>query len=218
MTLQLPGTALHLLPELAAFDPGERTLYVADLHLGKSAVFRAAGLALPDGPDTETLAGLSLLITRVQALRVIILGDVFHSRILQREHLHRQVTAWRAAHPGVVITVIPGNHDHRIQWDEWLPGAEILNPGASVSTFTLFHHPPEPDPAGALSLCGHLHPGLSLGRRLSRVTTPCFHLRHNVLTLPAFGSFTGLQILDPAAGDRFFVTLRQTVVEVPGLR
>lgn len=214
--MTLPDTSLQLLPELAAFDPASATLYVADLHLGKSAAFRAAGLALPDGPDAETLGGLSTLITRLRARRLIILGDVFHDRILRRDQLHREVTAWRASHPGVTVTIIPGNHDRRIQWDEWLPGAEILTPGSSVSTFTLFHHPPEPSTASGLMLCGHLHPGLSLGRRLSRVTTPCFRLQQNVLTLPAFGSFTGLQIMDPVAGDRFFVSLRQTVVEVPG--
>ena len=129
MILDLPGVKLQLLPERAALDPLTRTLFVADLHLGKAAVFRDAGLPLPEGPDAETLEALSTLIRRVQASRIVILGDVFHDHMKRRDHLLGQLHAWSAAHAGLALTIVPGNHDRRICWEEWLPAAEILTAG-----------------------------------------------------------------------------------------
>ena len=55
MEIEIEGHALHLLADGAAFDLSARTLFVADLHLGKTTVFREAGIALPDGPDATIL-------------------------------------------------------------------------------------------------------------------------------------------------------------------
>jgi DNA ligase-associated metallophosphoesterase len=216
MILSLPGTTLQLLPELAVFDPCIQVLYVSDLHLGKAAAFRDAGVPLPDGSDAETLQALSTLIHRTAAQRLVILGDVFHNRIARREALQALMSSWLARHTGLFLTIVPGNHDRRIQWDEWFPEAEILTPGSLIGTCTLHHYPPETFPESGLALCGHLHPGVSLSRRgLRSVTTPCFRLEQNVLTLPAFGAFTGLSIVTRTSENRFFVSLRKQVVEVP---
>jgi DNA ligase-associated metallophosphoesterase len=216
MTLRFTDTALQLLPELAAFDPTASTLYVADLHLGKAAAFRDAGVPLPDGSDAETLQALSMLIRRVKAQRLVILGDVFHDRIARRGALHALLNGWLASHAGLSLTIVPGNHDRRIDWDEWFPRAGILTPGALSGRCTVHHHPPEASRDSRLALCGHLHPGISLSRRGVRgVTAPCFRLQQNVLTLPAFGAFTGLSILALTSEERFFVSLREKVVEVP---
>jgi DNA ligase-associated metallophosphoesterase len=215
MTLDFPETSLQLLPELAAFDPLSLTLYVADLHLGKAAVFRDAGVPLPDGSDAETLDALSVLIRRVNAVRLVILGDVFHNRIDRRDALQTLLSGWLGSHPALALTIVPGNHDRRVHWDEWFPNAEVLPPGSLLGTHALHHHPPERVPESGLALCGHLHPGVSLGRGVRSVTAPCFRLQQNVLTLPAFGAFTGLSIVTLTAEERFFVSLREKVVEVP---
>ena len=216
MILALADSSLQLLPELAAFDASTRTLYVADLHLGKAAAFRDAGVPLPDGSDAETLEALSTLILRVNPQSLVILGDVFHDRISRREALHTLLCAWLAAQSRLALTIVPGNHDRRIQWEEWFPRAEILTPGTLLGNWALHHHPPDLPPGSGLALCGHLHPGISLSRPGIRgVTAPCFWLQEKVLTLPAFGTFTGLSIVTRTAEHRFFVSLRKQVVEVP---
>jgi uncharacterized protein len=53
---------LNLLPERAAFAPAAKTLFVADLHLGKAATFRAFGAPAPTGVSEETLRRLADLI------------------------------------------------------------------------------------------------------------------------------------------------------------
>ena len=208
--IQLGGHALHLLAESAAFDPAMRTLFIADLHLGKTTVFREAGLPLPDGPDATILARLTALIARAEAETLVILGDVFHARA---SGIERALGAWCAERPGLRVRILPGNHDRRIPWREWLPGAEILDEGACAGAFRLTHFPPEE--AGAITLCGHLHPGIAIGKsRGRRLRVPCFWLRRGALVLPAFGEFTGLGMIEREANDRVWIGGAGKIVEL----
>ena len=51
----------------------------------------------------------------------------------------------------------------------------------------------EPDPKSiSPMLSGHVHPVAILGTRGGpHLRTRCFHVKHQTMTLPAFGSFTG---------------------------
>ncbi len=71
---------LKLLPERAAFAPGAKTLFVADLHLGKAATFRALGAPAPTGVSEETLRRLAELIATIEPQHVVALGDFTHAR------------------------------------------------------------------------------------------------------------------------------------------
>ncbi len=59
MKLTWRGEALELRPERVVHWPRERTLFLADLHLGKAALFRERGLGVPDGAEADDLARLS---------------------------------------------------------------------------------------------------------------------------------------------------------------
>ena len=58
------GAELRLMPERAAWCAQSETLFVADVHLGKAATFRARGLPVPQGTTTETLTRLSQALRR----------------------------------------------------------------------------------------------------------------------------------------------------------
>ncbi|MDE3177705.1 MAG: DEAD/DEAH box helicase, partial [Pseudomonadota bacterium] len=77
---------LTLLPQRAVWRAETRTLFVADVHIGKAAAFRAAGLAAPAGTTRENLARLDALIDALAPRALVALGDLFHAR-----------EAWRAA-------------------------------------------------------------------------------------------------------------------------
>ena len=206
MEIEIDGHALHLLADGAAFDPAARTLFVADLHLGKTSVFREAGIALPDGPDAAILKRLARLISETGATTLVLLGDVFHARASGIERT-------LAALPRLRLCIVPGNHDRRSPWSEWLPGAEILAEGECAGPFRVAHHPPEE--ADAITLCGHLHPGLAIGKaRERKLRLPCFWLRRRALVLPAFGEFTGLQMIKREPADRAWVASEGRIVEV----
>ena len=60
--VQWAGESLQLLPERALWGPAGRTLFVADLHIGKAATYRALGQPVPGGTTRENLARLDGLI------------------------------------------------------------------------------------------------------------------------------------------------------------
>ena len=202
---------LQLLPESAAFDAQHGLLFVSDLHLGKTAVFRDAGLALPEGSDDRILARLTHLMARTAAKSLVVLGDVFHAQSLGTQ----QVVTKLAMHRGdVKWLIVPGNHDKRVPWSQWLPGAEILDEGDFVGPWRVRHFPPEElvEP----TLCGHLHPGIALGAaRQRKVKLPCFWQRRGALVLPAFGDFTGLKMIQREPEDQVWVTINDQIAEVP---
>lgn len=213
--IDLHGQSLFLLPEGAAYDAERRALFVSDLHLGKTAVFRDAGLPLPDGPDATMLNRLAQLVKRTEASTLVILGDVFHARSPGLALAVREVARWREAHADLRWQIVPGNHDRRIPWNDWLPNAEVLDEDqAAHGPWRLAHFPPET--AGDLTLCGHLHPGIAIGAaRQRKLRLPCFWWRNRALVLPAFGDFTGLAMIERVPEDRVWVAVNDRVTEVP---
>lgn len=168
---------------------------------------------MPEGSDADTLQRLSRLIAQTSAQNLVILGDVFHTRYAAMEPVLHRIAAWRAQHPAVRISIVPGNHDRCVPWSDWLPGAAILEAGTKLGAFRVMHHPAllEAEPV----LCGHLHPGCAIGtRRMEKRTVPCFWLRDQTLVLPAFGAFTGLAKVRIGSVGKVFVPCGEKVIEL----
>lgn len=215
MELESNQHRLRLLPSFAAHDVIAKTVFVADLHLGKTTAFHQAGIPLPSGSDEDTLRRLSEVISHTEADELIILGDVFHSTALGTRAAAELMLACRARHPQVRWMIVPGNHDRRVPWHEWLGDIPLLTEGECVGPWRVSHHPLE-EVTETMTLCGHLHPGTAIGRaRSSKVTMPCFWLRRQSLVLPAFGSFTGMHRITREEGDRVFVPMHEQVFELP---
>src|SRR5512140_483642 len=70
---------VQLLAQRALFWPRERALFVADVHLGKAASFRAGGVPVPRGSTASDLERLSVLVARTGAQRLAVLGDFLHA-------------------------------------------------------------------------------------------------------------------------------------------
>lgn len=189
----------------------EKILVAADLHLGKSAAFRAHGLAVPEGDTRRDLKRLELLVRENRPDRLVIAGDMFHADSGCTGEIKKMVADF-VAQLGVSFTLVSGNHDDKItSLPDTLGTVGQLDLGQ-----ILIVHKPEDASAGHFNVCGHIHPVLRIpdGRKTS-LRLPCFHLRGNILTLPSFGSFTGGRIIDPEDGDRFYVTHMGSVIEVP---
>lgn len=186
---------LALMPERAAFEPETRTLFVADVHLGKAAVFRARGLPVPQGTTTLTLARLTQALVRSQARHLVVLGDFLHARESHAPATLAALAAWRQRHPGLSCLVIEGNHDVHAGQVQASYGIRTSTAAHLQAGLLGVHHPPEDHhagtPSGALILAGHVHPVVCLRGRTDHLRLPAFWLRHGVLTLPAFGEFTG---------------------------
>ena len=71
--------SLTMLPQRGVWQASTRTLWVADLHLGKAATFRALGQPAPSGTTDENLRRLGALADDWRARRLIVLGDFLHA-------------------------------------------------------------------------------------------------------------------------------------------
>src|SRR6476469_9316188 len=74
----MAGERVALYAARALYWPRCMTLFIADLHLGKAATFRAGGVPLPRGSTAADLARLTRLIERTSAARLGVLGDFLH--------------------------------------------------------------------------------------------------------------------------------------------
>ena len=213
-TLTVGGQALTLLPEKAAFLPDSRTLLVADVHIGKAVSFRSFGVPVPRGTTGETLSALSSLTRRLAVRRIVVLGDFLHSaRALAPEPL-RTLGSWRQTHADLEITLVRGNHDRRAGDPPSGLGVDVVDEPYLLAGLALCHHPRRLP--GAYVLAGHLHPCVHLhGRANDHLRLPCFCFGASVGVLPAFGAFTGMHPIRPAAGERVFAIADGHVAELP---
>ena len=78
-TVHWAGVELRLLPDPALWWPAEATVFIADLHLGKAASFRALGQPVPGGTTRDNLQRLDALIaaTGARGHAVGIGGELF---------------------------------------------------------------------------------------------------------------------------------------------
>jgi DNA ligase-associated metallophosphoesterase len=205
----LAGETVELHAERALFWPVARTLFVADVHLGKAAAFRAGGIPIPRGATATDLARLAALIERTRALRLVVLGDFLHAAAGRVAALDTAFTQWRVAHAALSITLVRGNHDLRAgdpppAWD-----IDVVADPHPLAPFVLCHEPATPRTGHAL--CGHVHPGVRIaGGAHESVRLPCFVLGRRRTLLPAFGRLTGLALVAPVPGE--------TVVAIAGSR
>ena len=203
--LTIAAEAVRLLPERALFWQGAGTLVVADMHWGKAATFRAAGIPIPGGATADDLARLDSALSRTGARRLVVLGDLFHAkagRVATRTLA--ALREWRERWTELEIQLVRGNHDRHAGDPPQDLRIHCVNAPAFLPPFVLRHEPRES--AEGYTLAGHLHPALVMsGPALQRERLPCFLVRPGVTILPAFGSFTGTASVMPESADRAFV-------------
>ncbi|MEB3333084.1 MAG: ligase-associated DNA damage response endonuclease PdeM [Synechococcaceae cyanobacterium] len=202
------GQRFALLGERAFWDPGQRLLLVADLHLGKAETFQAHGIPLPSDGDADTLNALLNLAHRLRPASVLVLGDLIHGRLGLTTELREKLHALPAL-LGCPLRLIGGNHEH----GSHLEGL-IQEPAQAAGPLWLSH---APDPrAGLLNVCGHLHPAVVVGDTADRLRLPCFAFdrQQNRLVLPAFGRLTGGQCC--VNGEELWLVAGGCVLPCPG--
>ena len=195
----LAGETVWLLPECALWWPAGATLFVADLHLGKAATFRARGLPVPSGTTQDNLVRLDQLVLRHAAQRLVLLGDFLHAAEAQSDALVAALAPWRTAHPALELLLVRGNHDRHAGDPPAALRAQVVDGPFLIGPFAACHHPQRH--ATHTVLAGHIHPALRLrgpGRDVLRL--PCFCIEEGLALLPAFGAFTGGHVMDAAPG------------------
>ena len=79
LLLEWRGQRLWISPERCMFWEEQRMLILSDLHIGKTAHFRKAGIAVPQQLFQEDMHRLYQQIHHFNPDRILITGDLFHS-------------------------------------------------------------------------------------------------------------------------------------------
>jgi DNA ligase-associated metallophosphoesterase len=214
-SIAVAGDSLELLSSRAAYWPRRRTLLIADVHVGKAAAFRAAGVPIPRGTTEDDLARISGALAETGADRLVVLGDLYHAKEGMAAETLAHLAAWRREHSSLAVEIVLGNHDRRAgPSPDHLAFIEFNDP-VYDPPFVL-RHDPVPHAEGYV-LAGHVHPSAVLrGRGVRAIRLPCFHFGERVGVLPAFGVFTGTSVVRPRRNDRVFVVTEEEVVEAVG--
>jgi len=215
---EIAGERVLLYAGRALFWPAGRTLFVADLHLGKTAAFRAGGVALPGGATAANLARLAQLIAATRAEALVVLGDFLHAAAGRTVALERDVGAWRDAHCELAITLVRGNHDDHAGDPPAAWRVDAITGPEPTPPFLLCHEPPDADAGGLFgyALAGHVHPAVRIaGAGLQSECLPCFVLGRHRAILPAFGSFTGSAVQAWAKDDAIVAIAEGKLFRVP---
>ncbi|MEK4032436.1 ligase-associated DNA damage response endonuclease PdeM [Methylocystis sp. IM3] len=208
---------LVLLPQRAVWQAETRTLWIADLHLGKAASFRALGQPVPRGTTQENLARLGALADAHAARRLVVLGDFLHGRLGRNAGLFAQLRGWREARADLDCIVVRGNHDAQAGDAPAECGFTSVDEPFALDGVEGWH---EARVSGAEDgptiLAGHLHPVARLsGPGRDRLRLPCYCLRGREIVLPAFGEFTGGHPVDPCDWRQLVVTTGTRLFPVP---
>ena len=204
-----------LSPERVMFWEDQRTLILADLHIGKTGHFRKSGIPVPQHVFKEDLQRLFTQIFYFKAERLIIAGDLSHSRSNKEMDLFKK---WRNDLEALEIILVNGNHD--IMEEEWYRELMIKRTETlDIDGFSFCH-----DPADArakiehkkhYTFCGHLHPGVSVrGRGRQSLQFPCFYFGNYVGILPAFSRFTGLASVAAQKGENVFAIVENGILQI----
>lgn len=210
----IAGESLWLLPERALWWPAQRTLWVADLHLGKAATFRALGQPVPSGTTGTNLQRLSDLVAHYQPEQLVFLGDFLHAAQARTPALLAALAGWRRQHAGLACTLVRGNHDSHAGDPPVELGITVVEEPHAMGPFAACHHPQTH--SDLFVLAGHVHPAIGLrGAGRERLRLPCFCLESGQLVLPAFGEFTGGWTVTREAGRQLFAVGGQLVWRIP---
>jgi DNA ligase-associated metallophosphoesterase len=214
---RLRGQQLWLSPDRCIYWEEEESLILSDLHFGKTGHFRKAGIAVPQSVYREDLLRLLCQIQYFRPRRLLVVGDLFHSRENKELALFLK---WRDDFPDLGIHLIQGNHD--ILHDSWYAKAaiELSREELTVGPFSFVHdiEDIESGKAGfgeaiepgvnSYYFSGHLHPGIRIrGMGRQSLQFPCFYFGSDYAVLPAFGRWTGTVSIDPAPEDNVFAIL-----------
>ena len=181
------GTKLELYASKVLFIPLTRELLISDIHIGKAEYFQLNGIPLTNNEDENNINRIYKLINQFQPRKLIILGDLFHSRYSLNKNLINKLERLFKTFKNK-IELIEGNHDIGCHINEisYLKERKSLN-----LIFT--HKPIIKTDNSILNICGHYHPKLILKNNQDKLSFKCFAFDsiNNNLYLPSFGDLTG---------------------------
>ncbi len=209
LEIVLQGEQVFLLPERALWWPAQKTLILSDLHWGKGGHFRKHGIAIPVNAQAGDEARLAQLVSTHRAERLIIAGDMFHSKQNKEVDMFAH---WRNAHTALHIDLVAGNHDILPvqQYAEW--NVTFHEPHYYIAPFQIVHD--QVEDAEGFIIHGHVHPAIRIsGKGNQSIKLCCYCHDASRLILPSFGQFTGSHLVKAEDHKHIYVIAENKVLQ-----
>lgn len=183
----------------AAWLPDQRTLLAADLHLGYAWAQRRRGELGPVA-TASTVPALRPALEKLGAHRLVILGDLVHSRRPSAQEFVLITEAVKQLRDCAEVILIEGNHDRGLAVDfgftavpEWRSGAFVAAHGDRLP----------PDRQQAHGIYGHWHPVWQLTDGAgAKIRYRAFVTTKRATVVPALSPFSaGLILQRPWPAD-----------------
>ena len=205
IAVHIAGCDVLLLADKALYWPEQQMLFIADIHFGKAAAYRALGQPVPHGTTAANLLRLDALLASYPVTQLIFLGDFLHAPKSHAPATLEALHAWRHRHAALVCKLVRGNHDLRAGDPPATLAIEIVNEPYLAGPFALRHTPAMH--ATHHVIAGHVHPVFQLqGLGRQRLRLPCFHVTDTTTLLPSFGEFTGGHEMQATSASRTYIT------------
>jgi DNA ligase-associated metallophosphoesterase len=187
-------------------------LIISDCHFGKTTHFRRHALPIPESAIQKDLLRLESIANRLNPKEIIFLGDLFHSHENREWNILSEFLYTRIKCP---LTLVLGNHDILNQ-KLYEKAGFVIKKQDTIGDIDLLHDISDSTAESIYSISGHLHPGFRIkGSGRQQILLPCFYMGANSLIMPAFGSLTGLAVMQKKQkSDRVFCFTSDRIFEV----
>ncbi len=194
------------------FHPETGSLIVSDCHFGKTTHFRKNAIPIPELAIQRDFLRLKAIVDRLQPSVIVFLGDLFHSAANREWDM---LSEFLYTHIKTPVILVKGNHDilpNNIYQEAGLELTQCYQ----LEKISCIHDFNEIQTHAEFTISGHIHPGFKLsGSGRQKLSLPCFYVGTKHMIMPAFGSLTGLSIVEKTAkNDRVFCFTQEKIFEV----
>ena len=150
---------------------------------------------------------------RAEAKVIVVVGDLTHSAEGIGEAERERFAEFRAR-CSLPIRLVEGNHDRgaRSLPPEWM--IDRVGETFELAGVRFCHDPAEVSATAKWTICGHLHPVLSVSRGVRSVEAPAFVVEYarRTVVLPAFSKFSRGVRIEPSEQRGIFPIVEHAVV------
>ncbi len=196
---------LFLTSDYCAWYKKERTVIVADFHLGYGTVLKEDGMSIPTFQMENILDRLANIKNRYEPDSFIVLGDFKHNFGRSKSQEFNEILdIVDYLMEDCSLIMIKGNHDNYLQNYANIKGVPFYEKNMLLEDMSLTHGHLKIRWEG-LQIMGHEHPAIEIKDEVgSKLRLPCFlyHPKREIVVLPAFDPLSeGRNVIE---SDSFF--------------
>lgn len=211
MQLALQNVNLTLDYRRALFIDAFKMLIISDSHFGQVGQVQNAGQTMNIDPLEQDIERMKQLISEYGPKQVVFVGDLFDQNPNNAVRVFFTLMQELSFVSFVLVQGKGDMMDAGIYSSIGIQVVPILEQGLfvlvnDVSTIA------QTDPS-KYYISGYLHPGVLIsGKGTNQAQLPCFYMGTTYSILPAFGSLTGLQIINGTPQDTIVFILEDELV------